>query len=643
MKKQLFIWPLLVATMLFVGCKERLNVDDIDTTAQVKLGVAVPVGMTSATLGDFLGKGQVSNLFVGCDGDTNLFYFKDTFSITRIYHDVDLKRYISNVRDTFGIYEKIKDDPRVSDHKITTSTYPEPFHLDFPMHFKLKKVNEPGSDERMDSAYITDAEFTSYITVTQGFQNTMPWDWIDSVFILLGKDDNDDSFRRDGGRRLNVYRRGDSSGATNYGKNIPITVDEFTINLMKNKDLQPGMNNVRRDVDFHIEFHFTIPANQPDVYIPDDAAFDYNLQVEFMHYKAVWGWFKPSADMRDTHRYTIADEWSPWGDMKKAKLPFYNPVVDLYIKTQVAGAMVLHGDELYVKTEGASDSTFANFAPQEQDFQKTREEHFEEEGLDGYGYLDPIDSEIGDTARYYVLFNKDLDKGRIDKLFAVRPDIIGYRFHIDFDSLKTPQIRVTPNTKLYVDAVITLPFTLNQDYGINWSDTLKGIDISKYTIDSLMTNVKGIDTIKTANVKLFVTAINEIPLDFYADIHFLDSLGRVIMDPLNPTDTFRVTESRQVRINMPNYKGAKSAVLVEPGETLFVINVNKEQTDALTAIRSMVYNVTADDATLQASHYADYPVALRTTQKLKVHVGVAGTVEGIFDIMKLIKGEDQKK
>ena len=56
MKKQLFIWPLLVATMLFVGCKERLNVDDIDTTAQVKLGVAVPVGMTSATLGDFLGK-----------------------------------------------------------------------------------------------------------------------------------------------------------------------------------------------------------------------------------------------------------------------------------------------------------------------------------------------------------------------------------------------------------------------------------------------------------------------------------------------------------------------------------------------------------------------------------------------------------
>ena len=158
-----------------------------------------------------------------------------------------------------------------------------------------------------------------------------------------------------------------------------------------------------------------------------------------------------------------------------------------------------------------------------------------------------------------------------------------------------------------------------------------------------MTNVKGIDTIKTANVKLFVTAINEIPLDFYADIHFLDSLGRVIMDPLNPTDTFRVTESRQVRINMPNYKGAKSAVLVEPGETLFVINVNKEQTDALTAIRSMVYNVTADDATLQASHYADYPVALRTTQKLKVHVGVAGTIEGIFDIMKLIKGEDKKK
>lgn len=637
MSKKIFWLPMLIATAFFSGCQEKINVNDIDPTAEVKWGIAVPVGSTSATLGNFLADGQVNNLYVGCDGDTNLFYFKDTFSITRTFHDLDLKKYISNVKDTFNIYDKIKSDSRVVDHKITTTANAEAFHLDFPMEFKFKGVNEDTSDERLDSAFITNAEFTSNITVTSGFETIMPWSWVDSVFIFLGKDDTDDSFSRRAGKRLPIYRRGDGSGATDYNKNIPITVDQFTINLMKDLSLPPSRTNVRKVVDFHIEFHFTVPPYQTNVTIPDDAAFNYSLQVEFLTYSAVWGWFKPSGDMRDNHVYSIADEWEPWGEMKKAKLPFYNPTVDLFVNTQVAGAMVLHGDKLYVKTEGASDSVFANFAPNDGDFQMTREEHFDPRDASGYGWTDPVTSVIGDTAHYHVLFSKANKEGRIDKLFARRPDIIGYQFHIDFDSLVTPQIRVTPNTSLWVKAVGTLPFTLNKDYGINWNDTLKDLKLEQYTIDSLAAKINGIDTLKTADMKLFVTTYNEIPLDMYAHLYFLDSLGNVIMDPLNPTDTLRISTESVIRINMAKYSESFSNGTLEPGQTTFILNVGKERTAMLPKIRQMVYNVTADDATLQSSTYGKYPVALRKNQQLRLHVGLAGTIDAVFDVVKMIK------
>lgn len=72
-----------------------------------------------------------------------------------------------------------------------------------------------------------------------------------------------------------------------------------------------------------------------------------------------------------------------------------------------------------------------------------------------------------------------------------------------FNRQRTPQIRITPNTGIYVDAIATLPFIFNEGVGIEYSDTINDIDISRYTLDSLLASVDMIDTLKNERLKTY--------------------------------------------------------------------------------------------------------------------------------------------
>ena len=168
----------------------------------------------------------------------------------------------------------------------------------------------------------------------------------DKVTIDLGA-----AFHRPAGNVVTVYEKGLSGG---YGKDMQINVDEFSICLMKNR--KPAMpqdywKNVVDSCEFEITMYVTIPKSAGTITVPSTAAFQYDLGVQFIDYHAVWGMFEPSSDMSDENEIVIADEWGPWKDFQSAKLPFANPSVDMQITTQIAGALVLTGDSLYVKDE----------------------------------------------------------------------------------------------------------------------------------------------------------------------------------------------------------------------------------------------------------------------------------------------------
>ena len=61
------------------GCKANVDLKNIDKTAELDMGIALPVGSMSATIGDFLADGQVPNIYVDSLNNKGILTFKDTF------------------------------------------------------------------------------------------------------------------------------------------------------------------------------------------------------------------------------------------------------------------------------------------------------------------------------------------------------------------------------------------------------------------------------------------------------------------------------------------------------------------------------------------------------------------------------------
>ena len=412
---------------------------------------------------------------------------------------------------------------------------------------------------------------------------------------------------------------------------MQINVDEFSICLMENR--KPAMpkdywNNVVDSCEFEITMYVTIPKSAGTITVPSTAAFQYDLGVQFIDYHAVWGMFEPSSDMSDENEIVIADEWGPWKDFQSAKLPFANPSVDLQITTQIAGALKLNGDYLYAKDEN-DVAVYAEFEGGYPGFEYT---------FSKYEYL-PLDSEIGASKTMHRLFDKTQEHGRIDKLFAIHPEKLGYKFSIDFDEVATPQIRITDNTYIHVDAVCTLPFEFNEGVVFDYSDTIKGIDLSMLDLDSLLAGVNIIDTLEKAEATLALTFTNDIPFQIKGVFTCLDAENNVIIDP-KTEKPFLITEKDTVLIPSPKYtySASTSTWIPEAVKLTEMIHVDREDLPTLRAIKSIAFYALLDDKSLsdvfeQAADekVGDFTTKLTEGEGLRIKIAVGANAEAILN------------
>lgn len=615
MNKHVLFGALVLGFAVLLGsCRSDIDLPNLDKSAEVELGIALPLGSVSATIGDFLGNGQVDGIYVG---DNGVFFFRDTFDISRTFHDVDLKSKVTNVDKNFDVYEELDRQGKL-DPDGTVNETGKQIKMEFPFTMKLNKINSDIYDERLDSAFIENASFSSFITRKD---LPLPAEWIDKVEIELGEE-----FKRKEGQIVPVC----GPNAFRYSDSIPVTVDNFTINLMKKTGNLPWREyptNVKNECQMQINFYFTIPSGKK-VVIPTTASYNYSLRVRFIDFTAIWGFFKPSSDMRDADTIVIEDEWPKWHDLQKARLPFYEPRINLHIKSKIAGAMVLHGEYLYVKSSQTGDSIFATFDEAEQKL-------FRVEAFNHPGEYLSLDSKPGDSIRYSVLFDRDPLRGHIDNLFALRPDILGYKFFIDFDSLTTPQIRVLPKTNMKIEADMFAPFRFNKGLEASYIDTLSDINISKYSLDSLLADVDVVDTIKTANVKLVLTFENKLPVRVRAHVRFLDENGAEIMDPVDKTKPLRLSETDTLLIEARKEVFAQGITSPgEPGRSIFTVNVDKDHYETFTSIRQMEYYAELDAEQMEPYFDQDpeYKVQLTKDDNLKAVLGLSAKADAIFDL-----------
>lgn len=617
--KLLFLVSLIIPLCLG-SCKADIDLHDVDMSASMESGIAMPIGTISATIGDFFGSKE-GIIFVDSLNHRGVLTVRDTFSWEKNYHDVDLSQYISSKALKMDVYDKIGDLPYVVDHKITGNDN-LPLELVFPLTLRLNGINKDLSFERLDKALIRDAQFISNVN-----RDNLPldWEWIDSITIDLGS-----NIHRPAGNIECVYRKGDTDengDAYTYGKDIPINVDEFEINLMKNKDLDESqwqwfINNVVDSCTFEIHFHFKVPTSAGVVTIPAGAAFHYNLSVQFIDYYAIWGMFKPSPDMSDENIINLAEEWPFWRKMEKAILPFADPIIDAYITTTIAGALRL--DECYIYSSNATETQPATFDGKEK-MPKTILKN----------YL-PLKSNIGDSAVMTIRFDKDEERGRIDKLFAIHPEKLAYNFNVNFDQESTPQIRILPHTGIRMDAVATLPLIFNKGTYIAYEDTIRNVDLSKMTLNSLLANSPMIDTIECKSLVLALRIQNGIPLQVKAIIEALDENGNRVPNPGNPTDYIRLTQSDTILLPTPTYHYENNSWHIEQlSESIQTIQIKQEQIDSFSKIKQIRIMAIIDEGALQDAYNRGFQAAITEDNKLKFTIGVGANVKAIFNLSNL--------
>ena len=603
-------------TMLWNGCTADVDLNNIDTSIKVEANVATPIGSVTAKISDFVGDGTWG-IYIDTLDHEGVITFRDTFSIARDFHKLDLSKNISRTQLKLNVYEPLDKAGLMNNNQITGNDVQIP--LTFPLTLKLKGINNDLTNQRIDSALIKNASFTSKLTAIGN--SPIQWEWIDKVTLDLGE-----RCHRTKGNIVTVYEKSDSS--YEYGQNIPTNIDEFSINLMKNKDLDPEIenewkkyiDNVVDSCTFKITIYITIPESAGSIQVPTTAAFQYELGVQFIDYHAVWGMFEPSKDMSGQAVEAIATYWSPWHTLQDLRLPFAEPSVDMQVTTQVAGAMIMEGDYLFTENE-QGEKAYATF-----DGEQSLYKYFNKNE-----YL-PLSSPIGASTTMHVLFDKDPSRGHIDQLFAIRPDKVGYKFAVKFNEQLTPQIRLTNNTSIKLDAICNLPMIFSEGVSLGYTDKIKGIDLSMLDLDSLLSGVEMIDTLEEASAKLVIKFENSIPLQFKAILTCLDENDNVIIDP-KTEKPFLITEHDTILIAAPAFNKEGHEWKDTPQECVEVINVDREDLATLRQIKQIEYHVWMDDESLaQAYDNKLHNVALMEDDYLKIKIAVGANVEGILNM-----------
>lgn len=622
MKKTLLM--VLVGGML-MACHSDLNLNDVDTSAEVKMGMAVPVGSVRAKLGDFLG--EIPGLYVNSDG---VLAVRFTFPDSRDFHKFDMRDHISSRSDTLNVYQNLDALGLIGPGGVIYGTGVKDIHatLRFDLPIKMKDINQELGKERLDSAMIEMARFSSQFGRTD---LPLEWEWIDSVNLLLG-----DQVCREAGNKKLIYRKGDAGGYDQPPFNTDI--DKFSISLMKNKNFTIEDNsyldyeqNVIDSVVFALEFTITIPKSAGQIALLPTAKFKYNIEVEFIDYSAIWGFFTPDKDMISKKVEVNLD--TILGDLTmfdRLSLPFTDPKIDVAVTTTVAGAMTLNGNYIYVVNHNG-DSVFADFGDGARQLNKD---------ITHWLHPDPRKSAIGASVTDTVHFSKDRSEGQIDRLFGEIPQKLCYDFYVNINDKKSPQARITPDTKVEINAICDLPFKFRDSLLIDYKDTIRDVNLSAVDIDSLIHASGVIDSLRTGDVTLFLTATNNIPVALKAVFCYLDKDGQPIKDPLDESKLFNPFTEDTIRIASPRFAENTSHqwVQVEDGKSVFTAHMNKDQLSVVPEVKKIAYKVIVDNEALNYAFKATpslQEIRLTKDQTLEFQIGLTAQIDAVLNFSHL--------
>lgn len=597
MKKVTYLFMLLsVLILAFSSCTKRdVDLNNLDTQLEADMALALPVGAASVTLGDLLEIGRLSEYFQ-ISNDTIFYLYDDTISAE--FHPIDLKQYITTTTKSMPI--KSHWPTSMPSIDVLGGFLPAgiPLELTYDMPIKLNGINSNTASERIDYAEIDSACFTTvlyeYDLASLKFSDikSLTMYLPTSTFALYNEIPVGDNYV------IDIPLTGQD-----YGKPIPIYIKNFRLNL-QNADKSVNDN-------FVLSFKFNIQSTN-NVPISDVSAINYQMEVNFINYSVIYGFFKPSKLVSDTNEFSLFENLGSWDNFTQFRLPIAEPKVQVEVSTTVGVPLmfIIHHLKAYSK-DNPSDIKAATF------------DGSPEDRWDMPEYVKVTDP-LGTVAKNYRTYDNG-PRGDLDKLFEIRPDIISYAYEtiISPTHSEITQHRLEPNTNIYVHTRITVPFVFNPDVEIEYKDTISDVSIDRFSIDSITKRVDQIESIEAASLKLILTTENWIPFNLKAHFKFYDSANQLLDIKLQDGESDAITIPGPTTNNF--YLGS-GKIVSSPCDTTFTWTVDNEELKRLSQVDHIVYDVSLGDNTVACDAYA--------SSKLKLHLSLSADVTAILDPLK---------
>lgn len=626
---------LCMLALLFVatGCRTEADMSNIDTTAEVEFGVALPVGTLSVRLGDLLG--------ATVDGSSNLYYRADGTLCFRVdttmkesFHKITLTEYVSSAEQEMNLYEPIQaaiEEVRSSLPSWIASQIPDgvivgiegyPMHVPvaFDMGLVFQGINNNVSSERIDSISVTRALLNATLT-----EQNLPFDfeWIDTIMIVFGE-----QFRLNGENTYMLYDKSVSGSEGHaFGEKMPIDIQTFVLDMVKDHSRGPGMDNVLDSTSLQIYISLTIPENAESRPLTEDMAIVFGMDVQVLDFDAIWGMFEASEYMRDARELDIRSSFPSWDLLKDMRLPLAEPSISVEVTHHMAGPLFIQGNYLYTRSNNG-DLRYALFGEEESHTVR----YPDDLATNPDSWLNPIGTPLDATQSFTIRFDNTPRWGQIDNLFSIRPDYFGYNFFVDFDETVADQVRLSANTDVKIDAAIDVPFSFHEGFYMSYRDTLPNLNLNAITLDSVRNSV--VDSITQSDAKLKLRVENTLPLSVRLVLHCLDSDGREIMDSEDPTRPLRLSSVDTIEVVAPKYDVVgDSLVMTTPGKTEEFLSVDESQFEEYDRVANIVYEIILDNRSLGAvmEEHPEFTSRITQDAQLKIGLGIGMKVGAILN------------
>ena len=557
-----------------LACDPKIDFDNIDPSVKTEMGIALPVGEFGITLGDLIptNEGMLSV------NENGVYQLSAGFDFSQTIDDIDVSQYAATTEKTLFISESLNNLPAIAG--------PLTLPLEFELKMGMDGVNQTLQDERIDSMRLTSATLIADIQQNFGLSANN----IQKAELILS-----DDFHRAAGNTIVLP-------FTSFNTPTNITLDNFSINFVKDPTLPASDDNVKDTITLTLRLTVNLAAGEM-ITLNTDSKFTVNVTVRINDYEAVYGRLVSNTEVGIQDCLELSEMWEGFSNLQNFHLNLYDPTISFDLTTSIGTPIRFHLTEFKSENQDGTEVRYAQF-----------------NGSNEYevslpNYVKVTDS-YDQTATNTIVFNRE--NGNIGRLFEISP----YRFCYNLGFIPearngSDQQRIVKGRNFFQATVkMTLPFAFDEGVSLEYKDTLP-VDFSAVNLDSLLEEVEFIDNVEIRQLHLLLGLQNTLPFDVDASFAFLNA---------NQQDLdIRPTEDGAIHIAGPKEYGSNGPI---PGVGNTELVVNDEMVDKLKDVRYLVFNISAKDPQSNL-----YPLALEPENGFEIKIALTAYVSAYMNLI----------